>query len=136
MSFLFYLKLYLLTIPIFFAIDLVWLGVVAKSFYRDRIGHLMADEVNWMAALVFYMMYIVGIIFFAVQPALAENSWQKAAIYGAALGFLTYATYDFTNWATLKNWSPTVVFVDILWGTFLGAAVSVGSYFIGVWLKG
>jgi uncharacterized membrane protein len=136
MPFLFYLKLYLLTIPVFFAIDLVWLGVVAKSFYRDRIGHLMADEVNWMAALIFYMMYIAGILFFAVQPALTENSWQKAAIYGAALGFLTYATYDFTNWATLKNWSPTVVFVDILWGTFLVATVSVVSYFIGVWLKG
>ncbi|MFT4761123.1 MAG: putative membrane protein [Paraglaciecola sp.] len=136
MAFPFYLKLYLLTIPIFFAVDLIWLGLIAKNFYRKHIGHLMADEVNWSAALFFYLMYIAGILFFAVIPALAENSWQKAGIYGAALGFLTYATYDFTNWATLKNWSPTVVFADILWGTFLVATVSVASYFIGVWLKG
>ena len=135
MSLLFYVKLYLLTIPIFFIIDLFWLGIVAKNLYRKQIGHLMADETNWGAAVVFYLIYIAGILFFAVLPALSEQSWQKAAFLGAALGFLTYATYDFTNWATLKDWPPMIVVVDVLWGTFLVATVSIGSYFIGTWLK-
>ncbi len=135
MSFLFYAKLYLLTIPIFLGIDAVWLGFIAKSFYKKNIGHLMAEEPFMPAAIIFYLIYIVGLLFFAVSPALEENNWQKAAMYGAALGALTYATYDFTNWATLKDWPVQVVLADVLWGTFLGASVSTAAYFIGIWLK-
>lgn len=135
MTFLFYLKLYFVTILIFLGIDSIWLGFIAKSFYQKHIGHLMAEEPFMPAAIVFYLLYIIGLLFFAVVPALEENSWQKALLYGAALGFSTYATYDFTNWATLKDWPVVVVLADVLWGTFLGASVSAAAYFVGMWLK-
>ena len=135
MNFSFYLKLYLLTIPAFFLIDMIWLGWIAKDFYGKHIGHLMADQVKWSAAIVFYLLYIVGIIFFAVSPALEKGMWQRALWYGALFGFFTYATYDLTNWATLKNWPATVVIADIFWGMVLCGTVATISFFIGKWLS-
>lgn len=134
MNFSFYLKLYLLTIPVFFLIDMVWLGFVASKFYKNHLGHLMADQVNWGAALVFYFIYIIGIIFFAVLPALENGDWQKALLLGVLFGFFTYATYDLTNLATLKDWSVKVVLVDILWGMVLCGAVASASFQIAKWL--
>ena len=131
MDFSFLVKLYLFTIPVFFLIDMLWLGIIAKNLYRPRIGHLMSDDVNWTAAFVFYFLYIVGILFFAVVPALEAGDWKKALLLGAAFGFFTYATYDLTNLATLKNWSLTVVIADILWGTVLCGAVASVSFWIG-----
>lgn len=134
MSFSSYLKLYLLTIPVFFAIDILWLGVVAKKFYQNYLGHLLAEQVNWVAAIIFYLMYIAGIIYFAVSPALDKNSVNEALIKGALFGFITYATYDFTNWATLKSWPVTVVFVDVVWGTVLCGLVASISYYLAKWI--
>lgn len=131
---LFDLKLYLLTIPVFFAIDLLWLGVVAKNFYGQKLAHLLAPAVNWPAALLFYAIYIVGILLFAVKPALASQSWSTAAIWGGLFGFFTYATYDLTNLATLRDWPLQVVVVDIAWGTLLCTLVATASYFLGRWL--
>lgn len=131
----YYLKLYLLTIPVFFAIDLLWLGVVAKNLYQNSLAHLLSPTVNWPAALLFYFMYIVGIILFAVKPGLDAQSLTKAAMWGALFGFFTYATYDLTNLATLKDWPVTVVIVDIAWGTTLCTLVAVASYQIGRWLS-
>lgn len=131
----YYLKLYLLTIPVFFAIDLLWLGVVARNFYQNSLGHLLSPTVNWSAALLFYLMYIAGIILFAVKPGLDAQSLAKAAVWGALFGFFTYATYDLTNLATLKDWPIRVVFVDIAWGTLLCTLVASGSYQIGRWLS-
>jgi uncharacterized membrane protein len=131
----YYLKLYLLTVPVFFAIDLIWLGVVAKNFYQNNLAHLLSPEVNWPAALVFYFMYIAGIILFAVKPGLDAASLSKAALWGALFGFFTYATYDLTNLATLRDWPLKVVFVDIAWGTLLCTLVASGSYLIGRWLN-
>jgi uncharacterized membrane protein len=131
---MYYLKLYLLTIPIFFVIDLVWLGLVAKNFYQNNLAHLLSPAVNWPAAVLFYLIYIVGIILFAVRPGLEAGSLAKAAIWGALFGFFTYATYDLTNLATLRDWPLKVVFVDILWGTLLCTLVASGSYFLGRWL--
>lgn len=122
--------LYLVTVPVFFIIDMVWLGVVAKDFYREQLGFIMGP-VNWTAAIVFYLMYIVGILLFAVYPALLEGSLSKAIIFGALFGFFTYATYDFTNLATLKDWPIMVTVVDVMWGTFLGSSVAVVSYYLG-----
>jgi len=136
MSIYFYLKLYLLTIPVFFAIDMIWLAGIAKNFYRPRIGHLMSDEVNWIAAFSFYLLFIIGIILFGVRPGLLSGQWQEAALYGALFGFFTYATYDLTNMATLRDWSLTVVIVDIIWGMVLCGSVSVISFLIGSWLRG
>lgn len=128
-----YLYLYLLTIPVFFIIDMIWLGFVASSFYRNQLGDLL--QINWPAAIVFYLIYIVGILFFAVIPALDANSLQKAIIYGALFGFFTYATYDMTNLATLKDWPLTVVIVDIIWGTILSASVAgISYYLVTLWI--
>ena len=133
--FSYYLKLYVLTIPVFFASDLLWLGVVAKNFYQNSLSHLLSPMVNWPAALVFYFMYIVGIILFAVKPGLDAGSLAKAALWGALFGFFTYATYDLTNLATLRQWPIKVVVVDIVWGTLLCTLVASGSFLIGRWLE-
>ena len=91
----------------------------------------MADKPNWIAAVIFYLLYIGGILFFSVLPALREHSWQTAVINGAILGLLCYATYDLTNMATIKNWPLIVVIVDIIWGIVLTGSVSVITYLIG-----
>lgn len=131
----YYLKLYLLTVPVFFAIDLVWLGVVARPFYRRHLDYILSPEVNWPAAIVFYLVYIIGIIFFAVRPALEADALARALMLGAFFGFITYATYDLTNLATLKDWPIVVVVVDIAWGTVLCALVASSSFLIGRWLQ-
>ena len=124
----FYLKLYALTVPIFFAIDLLWLGVVAKKFYRSNLSHILSDEVNWKAAIIFYLMYICGILFFAVRPAIASGSWRQAVLFGGLFGFFTYATYDLTNMALIKDWPLAIVVVDIIWGVCLCALVAYLSF--------
>ncbi|MBW2476781.1 MAG: DUF2177 family protein [Deltaproteobacteria bacterium] len=135
MNLLFYLKLYVLTVPIFFAIDLLWLGVIAKDLYQKNLQHLLSPDVNWPAAFAFYFMYIAGIILFAVKPALADQSVGKAALWGALFGFFTYATYDLTNLATLRDWPIKVVFIDISWGVVLCTLVASASYLVGRWLS-
>ena len=130
----FYLKLYALTIPIFFFIDILWLGVIAKRLYRDKLGHLLSPQVNWTAAIIFYLIYIAGILLFAVRPAIKANSWGEAFLWGALFGFFTYATYDLTNLATIKNWPISIVVVDILWGVCLCALVSFLSFAASKWL--
>lgn len=135
MNALYYLKLYLLTVPVFFAIDLVWLGVIAKGLYQKNLGHLLSPTVNWPAAFAFYLIYIGGILLFAVKPALADQTLAKAVIWGALFGFFTYATYDLTNLATLKDWPLKIVVIDIVWGTLLCTLVASISYLIGRWLN-
>ncbi len=129
------LKLYLLTVPIFFAIDLLWLGVIARNFYQNNLAHLLSPMVNWPAAICFYMIYITGILIFAVKPGLEAGSFGRAIWLGALFGFFTYATYDLTNLATLRDWPLKVVVVDIVWGTLLCALVASGSYQVGRWLN-
>jgi uncharacterized membrane protein len=122
------LLVYAITLGIFFAIDLVWLGVVAKDFYRQHIGHLLATQVNWGAAVLFYLLFIAGLVFFAVRPALEAGSATRALGYGALFGLLTYATYDLTNQATMRDWPVLVTVVDLAWGTVLSATVAFLSY--------
>jgi uncharacterized membrane protein len=126
--------LYFLTIPVFFGIDMIWLGFVAKGFYRNNLGHLLRSDVNWSAALVFYLLYIGGILIFATMPALEKNSLYQAVVLGGLFGFFAYATYDLTNMATLKDWPLNVVIVDIIWGIILTASVAAASFLIGRWL--
>lgn len=128
------LKLYILTVPVFFAVDLIWLGIIARGLYRKYLGHLLSPRVNWPAAIVFYVIYIAGILVFATLPALRDESLARACCLGALFGFFTYATYDLTNLATLKGWPIQIVIIDILWGVILCTAVSAASYGIGRWL--
>ena len=130
----FYLKLYALTIPVFFIVDILWLGVIAKGFYRRNLKFILSSDVNWTAAITFYLIYIAGILFFAVRPAINNNSLGQAAIFGALFGFFTYATYDLTNMATIKDWPLVIVVVDILWGVCLCTLVSSSSFMISKWL--
>jgi uncharacterized membrane protein len=125
-----YLKLYAIALPIFFAIDMVWLGFVAKNFYRDQIGFLMRSDINWAAAIIFYLLFVVGLVVFVIAPALEKNDWKHALLFGALFGLITYATYDLSNLATLKDWPLLVTVVDLVWGAVLAAAVSTATYFI------
>jgi len=123
--------LYVLTVAVFLGVDIIWLAFIAKDFYRRALGFLMADSVNWTAALIFYLLYVVGILVFASVPAIREEAWTDAVWKGAFLGLIAYATYDLTNLATLKGWPMKVVVVDIVWGMVLTAIVATASYFIG-----
>lgn len=125
-----FVKLYLITLPIFFGIDMIWLGLVAKNFYSKYLGYLMTQSPNWAAALIFYLLFIGGLVFFVISPALEKNSWQYALGTGVLFGLMTYATYDLTNLATVKNWPLIVTVVDLIWGMTLSASVSVASYFL------
>lgn len=127
----FWLKLYLLTVPVFFLIDMVWLGFLARNFYKEQLHSLLSPQVNWTAALLFYFIYIAGILFFAVRPGLETGSLARACLSGALFGFFTYATYDLTNLATLRDWPVLVSVVDIGWGTLLCTLVSGAAYLIG-----
>ena len=125
-----FIKTYLVALPVFFAIDMVWLGLVAKGLYRKHLGHLLRPRPRWAAAIAFYLVFIAGIVFFSVMPALTAGSIGKAALYGVLFGFFTYATYDLTNLATIKEWPPIITIIDLCWGMFLCGSVSVVSYLI------
>ena len=123
-----YLTAYGVTAMVFLMVDAVWLSWIAKSFYFDRIGELLLDRPNMGAAAIFYALYVAGIVIFAVGPALRDGSASTALLYGALFGFFAYATYDMTNYATLRNWSLTVSLVDMLWGTVLTGASALLGY--------
>ena len=125
-----FMKLYAIALPVFFAIDMFWLGLVAKDFYRGQIGSLMKSDINWMAAISFYLLFIVGLVVFVIMPAVEKGSWMYALVFGAFFGLITYATYDLTNLATLKDWPILVTLVDLAWGAVLVASVSVVTYLI------
>lgn len=127
-----YLYVYLLSVPVFFAIDMVWLGLVAPRFYRAQIGHLLSGTVNWVPAILFYLLFLVGLLVFAVAPALHSGAWTDALVYGGLFGFFTYMTYDLTNFATMKDWPLLVTVVDLIWGTVLSGAVATATYFLAV----
>jgi uncharacterized membrane protein len=122
------LKLTLLAIPTFFIIDMLWLVVIARSFYQQQIGTLLKTNVNWWAAGLFYIIFLVGMMIFVVQPALEKQSLQHACAMGALFGLVTYATYDLTNLSVMKNWPVTITIVDIIWGTVLAMLVSGVTY--------
>jgi uncharacterized membrane protein len=117
--------LYAMSVPVFFLIDMVWLGVVAKNFYVTKLGGLMG-EVNWVAAISFYLVFLVGLTVFVTYPGVvAKQPLQTTAMFGALFGFFTYATYDLTNLATLRGWPLSVSLVDMVWGAVLGGVVSL-----------
>jgi uncharacterized membrane protein len=123
--------LYIITLVTFFVIDMIWLAVVAKGFYRRHLGSLMSSKVNWAAALLFYLLFIVGLLVFVIRPSLLAEVPLRALFYGALFGLISYATYDLTNLATLKNWPLVVTVVDLIWGTILGGMVSFISALLG-----
>lgn len=130
-----YIYLYLFTFVIFLAIDFIWLNFVAKNLYATRIGHLLAEKPNLIPALIFYLIFVVGIITFAIIPGYEAKNILKTILLGALFGFLAYSTYDLTNFATMKNWPLSVTIIDIIWGTSVSLITSVAGYYIATLLK-
>lgn len=127
-------KQFLILLVIFLAIDMVWLLVVAKAFYAKHLGYLMAEKPNLSAAFVFYLIFTAGILFFVVQPAVAAGSWQRALISGLFFGLVTYATYDLTNHATIRDWPMLITIVDLTWGCVVSALTATLGYLAIGWL--
>lgn len=118
-------KMYIACLLVFCVIDFFWVGLIARHWYNRELGHLLVDSVRWTPVVLFYVLYAAGILLFAVYPSIKLGSWQYALFYGAFLGLITYAAYDLTNLATLKNWPLLLAISDMLWGTFVTAATSV-----------
>jgi len=125
-----YLKIYGVAFVAFITIDLVWLGFIANKLYQKHLGFVMRPSPNWGVAIVFYLLYLAGLIFFVIHPALEKQSWKYALFAGMFFGFITYATYDLTNLATLKNWPVIITVIDLIWGSVLGGLVSVVTWFV------
>ena len=124
---------YVLTLVTFLAIDAVWLGVIASAMYKRELGHLLAPNVRWGAAAVFYLLYVAGVLILVVQPNL-DATLARAVLLGALFGLVAYATYDLTNLATLKSWPLNVTLIDLAWGAFLTAATAAAGWTYGRWL--
>ena len=122
-----YAVTYAATFVVMVALDMIWLGVVAKSVYQEGMGHLMAEKPVVSVAVAFYVLYAVGLVFFAVVANEAATGYGKTALYGALFGFSAYATYDLTNLATLKNWPVGLALLDMAWGTVVSAVSAVAG---------
>jgi uncharacterized membrane protein len=120
----------------FLIIDAVWLGVVAKPFFSKYLGYLLADDIKFSVAAAFYVTYAIGIVVFAIKPALSSGQVTDVIIYGALFGFLAYGTYDFTNLATIRDWPIIVTVVDVAWGTFLTTISALAGYYAVKMIKG
>ena len=125
-----WLAYFAVTFVVFMGIDLIWLGFVAKNIYSKYLGYLMAPNVNWLAAMVFYVIFIIGILYFVIAPSLVDRDFTQLVIRAMLFGFITYATYDLTNLATVRDWPITITIIDLIWGTTLSTSVSVISYLI------
>ncbi len=122
--------MYTTAVVTFLALDSVWLGLVAPKFYKKHIGTLMAEKANFVAAGLFYALFIAGLVFFVIEPAVKANSLTVALSRGAFFGLVTYATFDLTSQAVIKDWPWLVTGVDLLWGTFITATVATVSFLI------
>lgn len=124
------IKTYLIATCVFFGLDMLWLGVIAKNVYRQHMGHLLRESVHWPAAITFYLLFIGGVLYFSVFPALRQESLRVAMLNGVLFGFFTYMTYELTSLAVIKDWPLPIVFIDTLWGMVLSGTVAVVTYLI------
>lgn len=131
---LYSVKLYFATLAIFLVVDLIWLGLVARGFYQKQLSFLMSPSTNWTAAILFYLLFILGLLLFVLLPGLEAGSLKVTLLRAALFGLVTYATYDLTNLATVKNWPVLLTIVDLAWGTVLSVIVSFFSFLIGRWM--
>ncbi|MBM3648814.1 MAG: DUF2177 family protein [Alphaproteobacteria bacterium] len=116
---------YLAALAVLIVLDALWLGLIARDFYKERLGQLLLDRPNWPVAILFYLIHVAGIVVFALPLA---GSWASAALYGALFGLCVYAAYDLTNLATLRGWPATLSLVDLAWGTAVSAAACVAAF--------
>jgi len=121
-------KLYAISVPVFFLIDFLWLGLIAKPFYDRHLGYLLRGQVLWWAAILFYLLFLLGLVVFVIAPAVESGSLSKAVLLGLFFGFITYQTYELTNYALIRDWPLIVVIVDIAWGMVLSSLVSAVTF--------
>ncbi|XMB72326.1 DUF2177 family protein [Mycoplasmatota bacterium WC30] len=129
-----FLKMYLIGFIVFILIDIVWLSLIANKFYKKHLGFLMKEKPNLIVALVFYLIFIVGLVYFVIKPGIEAESIGQIILGGALFGFIGYATYDLTNLSTLKNWPVIVTVVDLIWGSTLSVIISSLTYVIYNWI--
>lgn len=125
-----FFKHYLIAVVVFTVIDLVWLLFISTQLYKSKIGHLMADKVNFLAAGIFYLLFIAALVFFVINPAVAKQSLLYAIGAGALFGLVTYGTYDLTNLATLRGWPVSLTVIDLIWGSFVTSASALATTWI------
>ena len=123
-------KTYIALVPLMLTLDLLWLGVIMRNFYQTNLAHLVGPGVMWAPAVVFYVLFTLGLVFFALVPGVASGSLARTVFLGAAFAFFAYATYDLTNQATLRDWPLVVTLVDVAWGAFVGGVLGG----VGFWL--
>jgi uncharacterized membrane protein len=119
---------YITTLVAFLAVDLVFIGFLARPIYQAEIGPLLLKDFKAAPALVFYLLYIAGVVAFVVTPALRQRQWQSAALMGAAFGLVAYATYDLTNLATMKGFTLKIALIDLAWGAAATAFAATVGY--------
>ena len=124
------IKIYFITLAVFLAIDFVWLTMVAKNIYANQLGFLMTANVNWAAAILFYLLFCAGIVTFVITPSLEQHSSKKCLQLGLLFGLISYATYDLTNLATIKNWPLMITIIDLIWGSLVTATTASMSYYL------
>ncbi|SRR6056297_1601405 len=125
-----YFKVYILAFLIFILIDSIWLGFIARDLYRKQIGFLLKEKFDMKVAVIFYLFFIAGLVFFVLNTAIINQSWQYALFAGLFYGFITYATYDITNLATIKDWPVMLTVIDIIWGSLICGTTSIIAYII------
>lgn len=130
-----YIKMYIMALIVFLIIDAFWLGFIAKNLYQKGIGHLMAANPNFVAAAIFYVIFLAGLVYFVIAPGIEANNVQQVMLAGALFGAITYGTYDLTNLATLKSWPINITIIDIIWGTFLATFVSTVTFYLYILFK-
>ena len=121
---------YAIALVIFLAIDMMWLTLIAKSLYAQHLGYLMAPKAKLLVAFLFYLLFVVGLQFFVLNPALASGSWRTALFAGMFFGLVTYATYDLTNLATVKDWPVLITAIDLVWGSFVSGITALLSFLV------
>ena len=130
-----YFLVYLATGLVFCLLDFIWLSILAKDFYQSQLGGMMLAQPKLIPAAAFYILYLFGLLVFAIVPALRQRHWEMATILSALLGLIAYATYDLSNLATLKGWSVSLALTDIAWGTFASAVAGTAGYFAGIFIN-
>ena len=124
------IKQYLVALTTFLVVDMIWLGVIAKNLYSKYLGDIMTDKVNWLAAIIFYLLFIVGLVIFVINPGLESKSLIKTIGLAALFGLITYTTYDLTNLATIRNWPLLITIIDLVWGMTLSTIVATITFLL------
>ena len=130
-----FLTAYLAAAGAMLVLDAIWLGTMVPRLYQPALTEHIADKPNFAYAGTFYLLYVAGIVVFAVLPAIAAGSWLQALGLGALLGLVAYGTYDFTNLSTLRNWPLGLSLIDVVWGTVLTGTAALAGYLVTTWLS-